>query len=204
MWSTAIRRRSSRCAWRRSSGRPASASAAGPASSRRARSETCRARRGPSGRTKCVSSRPSCRARRFIERHRTGSRCRAHVIGERPGGVVRALDQQRLDEVAHARFARSARRSMLDSPTRRRIGRDRDHVAEPRTLERDQHGHHLRQARDRDALARIVREQHLSGASVLDEVGARVDARSGRRGRAERGASAAARDEQAQLHGREG
>ena len=49
----------------------------------------------------------------------------------------------------------------------------------------------------------VVREQHLAGASVLDEIRARVDARSSREGGGDEGECGRA-DEQAQLHGREG
>ena len=136
------------------------------------------------------------------QRHEPGLAAVAHVVGERPGGVVRALDECRLDEVAH-RDSLAGAQTDAGLADGRRIGRDRDHVAEPRTLERDQHGHHLRQARDRDPLAGVVREQHLSGASVLDEIRARVDARSSREGGRNEGECGRA-DEQAQLHGREG
>ena len=49
----------------------------------------------------------------------------------------------------------------------------------------------------------LSREQHLSVASVLDEIGARMNARSSCEGGRNEGDCGRA-DEQAQLHGREG
>ena len=47
-----------------------------------------------------MSRRPSCRARWFISATKRSSLPLAHVVGERVGGVVRALDQRRLEQLA--------------------------------------------------------------------------------------------------------
>ena len=110
----------------------------------------------------------------------------ADMLGERPGRVVRALDQAGLDEVAHGQpltgakvHARLAHRSGMR--------RDRHLVGQLRALEREEHGHHLRQARDRHLPGLVVGEEHLAVAPVLDEIRARVDAGSCRESRGDEG-----------------
>ena len=59
----------------------------------------------------------------------------------------------------------------------------RDHVVEPRVLERDEHGHHLGQARDRHAARRALRQEHVAGPAVLHDVCARIHVGSRSEGR---------------------
>ena len=150
--------------------------------------ETCPGASRPSGRTKCESSRPGCRARRFISATNLVSLPRPTWSASAQAASF-ALWMSAASTRSRTEIRSPARRPMLGLADGGRIGRNRDHVAELHRRRRssDRRGHHLRQARDRDPLAGVVREQHLSGASVLDEIGARVDARSGSEGRAERG-----------------
>ena len=104
------------------------------------------------------------------------------VFGECPRCVVRALDQRRLEQVADGEpLARAQRDARLADCGRLR--RDRDHVVETRMLERDEHGHHLRQARDRHAARRALRQEHVAGPAVLHDVRARVHVGSRSEGR---------------------
>jgi hypothetical protein len=98
----------------------------------------------------------------------------ADVERERRRRVVRALDQRRLDEVLHGDALAGAEvdRRLADG---RRALVDDDDVVGLRPFERDEDRHQLRDRRDRDAVVRPVREQHLAGRAVLDQPGARVD-----------------------------
>jgi len=70
-----------------------------------------------------------------------------------------------------------------------------------RPLERDQDGHQLRQARDRELAMDAVAEQDLARVTVLDQVGMRVYSRN-RRLRSSRKQQRRGEDGQAALHGR--
>ena len=70
-----------------------------------------------------------------------------------------------------------------------------------RPLERDQDGHQLRQARDRELAMDAVAQQNLARIAVLDQVGMRVYSRN-RRLRSGRKQQRRGEDGQAALHGR--
>ena len=125
----------------------------------------------------------------------------ADVLRESPGGVVRALDEARLDEVADCQLLPGLE---VDARLTHggRVRRDRHVVGQPRALEGEQHGHHLGQARDRHPLGVVVGEQHLARAPVLDEIRARVDAGSCRESRGDEG-ERGREEEQPELHGRQ-
>ena len=84
------------------------------------------------------------------------------VVGERPGRVVRALDQAGLDEVPDGQLLARAQ-VMLDSPTSAASGETVTMSVELRSLEREEDGHQLREARDRNLPRRAPGEQNLSG-----------------------------------------
>ena len=104
------------------------------------------------------------------------------VVGQRPGGVVGALNEARFDEVAHGELFPGAEADRR-LPDLRRFRWNGDDVVEPGLLEREQNGHELRDAGDRHLAARVPGEQHVSGAPVLDDIRAGVHARSRGEGR---------------------
>jgi hypothetical protein len=101
------------------------------------------------------------------------------VRGERVSRVVGALDQRCLDEIAHGHLLAGAEadRRLADGGGRPLHGHD---VAELDVLERDEHGHQLRDARDHAAGMRLRRREHLAGLPVHDEVALRLDGRRAR------------------------
>ena len=81
---------------------------------------------------------------------------------------------------------------MRDPPTSRRLRGTVTIVVRLQVLQRDDHGHQLRDARDREPLVRVVRREHLAVRRVDDVERARVAVR--RRGRARRAGERAERD----------
>ncbi len=108
----------------------------------------------------------------------TGCVSPAHVVGERPGGVVGALDERRLDQVVDGD---SLAGSEIDGrlADRGRLRRHRHDVRGLRLLERDEHGHQLGDAGDRELLSRSLGRQDVPVPPVSDEIGARLHARAG-------------------------
>ena len=123
------------------------------------------------GRTKCVSRRPS-RAPWRSSADEALDVAAAGVERERLRGVVRALDQRGLDQVADGDPLAGARFSD-DSPTAA-ARRSTTTTSSGRALERDEHGHQLRDARDRKRSSASCAE-HLARRAVLDEPRAGVD-----------------------------
>ena len=98
-----------------------------------------------------MSVRPSCRARAFISSTNRATEPRPTNAAMRVRGVVRALDQRRLDQVAqrHALAGTEVDRRLADRGGPRG---DRGDVVERCVLERDERGHQLRDRRHREAL----------------------------------------------------
>ena len=139
--------------------------------------DTCPGASSPSGRTKCVSCRPSGRRLRVHHRGEGGEVGRDRER-ERVGGIVRRLDQRGLDQVADRQALAAAQPDgRLADGGGARV--DLDDVRELVVLERHEHRHQLRDRRDRQPRVRPRRGEHLAGARVLDDVGAAVDLRRG-------------------------
>src|SRR5581483_7226711 len=124
------------------------------------------------------------------------------VLGERDRGVVRTLDQRRLDELSNGQLVARLEEDRRLAHARRRAA-DGDDVVELRVLQRDEDRHQLRDARDRQPLARVARGEDLPSCGVLDEVGARVDVRRGRR-RRRREQQRERREREPELHAAQG
>ena len=107
---------------------------------------------------------------RVHHRHEARLAAAAHVGRERIGRVVRAGDQRGLEQLAHGQpLARpEGDRRVLGL---RGVAADGHDLVRLRVLERQQDGHQLRQARDRDRSVRVVAEQHLARGAVLDQPG---------------------------------
>ena len=101
------------------------------------------------------------------------------VVGKRNRCIVRALNERGLDEIADGESLAGAQmhRRLADLGC---VGAHPHDVVPLRMLERDEHGHQLRDARDRNARPRTVLCEDLAGRGVLDDVGARGDGRRGR------------------------
>jgi hypothetical protein len=101
------------------------------------------------------------------------------VVGKRNCCIVCALNECGLDQVAD-------RESLAGAQMHRRfadfgcVGPHPHDVVPLCMLERHQHGHELRDARDRNAHPRTVLREDLAGRWILDDVGARGDGRRGR------------------------
>ena len=111
---------------------------------------------------------PEATGTRVHHRDEPGLAAVAHVVGQRVGCVICALDQRRLEQLEQ--------REPLPGPQVRRrladrggVACDGDDVVQPRVFEREQDRHQLRDAGDRHALSRVVHDQHLAGRSVLDQ-----------------------------------
>jgi len=86
---------------------------------------------------------------RVHHRDECGAVTVAHIVGERDGRVVGALDQGCADQVAD-RDALTCAQVHGRLADRGSIRADAHDVVPLRMLERDEHGHELRDARDRD------------------------------------------------------
>jgi hypothetical protein len=104
------------------------------------------------------------------------------VVGQRDRSVVRALDERCLDQLADREAIPGPEVDGRLADGRGAFGHPH-HLAETGMLERDEHGHQLRDAGDRQALPGMALEQHLAGGGVLDVVGAAADLRRGGHGR---------------------
>ena len=111
-----------------------------------------------------------------VHQRREGRVVRRDRERERVGGVVRRLDQRTLDQVADGELLAGVEvdRRLADRGGARVDG---DDVGELEVLERDEHGHQLRDRRDRQPVVRVRRREHLARARVLDDVRACVDRR---------------------------
>jgi hypothetical protein len=110
------------------------------------------------------------------QRHEPRAAPASDVEGERLRGVVGALDQGRLDEIVDGDPLARPQVDGRSAGSRGGFGHG-DDVVEPGVLERHEHRHQLRDARDRQPLLLVVREQDLAGGAVLDEPRAGVDPR---------------------------
>ena len=101
----------------------------------------------------------------------------ADVIRESVGGIVRALDQRRLDEIPDLDlFAGAEVDGRLADLCR---GRTNTHDVVPaRVVERDENGHQLRDARNRNTRPGSVLREHFSGCRIRDEKRSRRNRRS--------------------------
>ena len=110
---------------------------------------------------------------------------------ERIRRVVRALDQRPLEQVAHgdllSRVERDPRPADARGPRRHR-----DDLIEVEVLQRDEHRHELRDARNRQPRVRSVGREHLAVRGVDDVERARVGLRD--RGLCRAGESETGRD----------
>ena len=100
----------------------------------------------------------------------------ADVVGERVGCVVRTLDQRAREEVAN-RDALTRPQMDRRFTDLRRFPLHRHDIVELCTLERDQDGHELRDARDRQASIGRMLRQDVAGRAVDDDVRTCVHAR---------------------------
>jgi hypothetical protein len=91
-----------------------------------------------------------------------GRRC-----SERVGGVVGALDERAFEQVVHRDALSGGERDPRLADLRGAL-RHRHDVARPQVLQRDEHRHQLRDARDRDARLRVVRGEHVAVRGVHD------------------------------------
>jgi hypothetical protein len=100
----------------------------------------------------------------------------ADVERERVCRVVRALDQRGADQVAHGQPLAGADldRRLADDGRARADG---DDVGQTRVLERHEHRHQLRDARDGDPRVRAPRREHVARGRVLDQIRPRRDGR---------------------------
>ena len=92
---------------------------------------------------------------------------------ERVRGVVRTLDQRALEQVAHGDPLPRVQRDPRPADARR-LRRHRDDLVEVEVLQRDDHRHQLRDARDRQPLVRVVRGEHDAVRGVDDVERARI------------------------------
>ena len=119
------------------------------------------------------SSRRSAACRRARRSRRARRRRRSRSGSARASTRSRTVSRSPAREVDRRLADRARRRGSTVTTS-----------VELRVLERDEHRHQLRDARDRQLLVGRVRaREHLAGGAVLDEVGARVDARTGGGGR---------------------
>ncbi len=122
------------------------------------------------------------------------------VVGKRVRGIVRALDQRALEQLPDGQPLAGPKldRGLADRGGPRGDG---DDVARLRVLDRQEHRHQLRQARDRNTGLLAVLGEHLARRAVLHHVRPGVHLReggeSGGRERESRGDS-----NQRALHGR--
>src|SRR5262249_11108714 len=120
--------------------------------------------------------------------------------GERDRSVVRALDQRRFDQ-----FTDGQALTLLQVDRRFADGRsltaDRDDVVQARVLKRDQDGHQLRDAGDRQTLPVVALSEYLPGDAVLDEIGARGHLRRARESRRREEQEDGREKRQPDLHG---
>ena len=109
------------------------------------------------------------RARFRVHQPRERREVGRHGQRERGGRVVRGLDQRALDKLVHGEV-------LVRAEVDRRLADDRsarvgvDDVGQLVMLQRDEHGHQLRDRGDRQVLACVVGREHVARARVLHDV----------------------------------
>jgi len=133
-------------------------------------------------------------------RHEPGLTSFTDVVGERVRGVVGALDQRALQQLADGDPLAGAEvdRGLAYCSSPRGDG---DDVVRLRLLDRQEHGHQLRQAGNGNAGALVILRKHLACLSVLDQVGPRMHLWERGEGRQREGRGDS---NQRSLHGRKG